>query len=492
MKQPNWKTPLILSASLLAIGSFAYWLQYSHKPKEEKSESQLKKPLGIPSDDSQIAYFKIKSTTGLIEAKCDDLAKKKCKVSDDGHWTLTYPKTYPADTEAVKTFLKEVTGVLATETVDLKDETPEKRKQLMDEYGLSPEKRTSLQSQFIELTLGPDQNGKETKLTAWFGAQHPIGDKTFVARAVNGQVNDQTIFLISNFFKSNFGKTVTTFRDKKLFDFDRSTITAFTAKTSSGKLSAAMKDQLWTINGFAGDYDRMETLLSAISQLKAIEFPESSILKGLKPIVTYELTGSTKDQHFTLSLYEKDTRAKDAKKHTPPEKHYYATNGDKTTVFEVPALIRTQIDKSVSDLRDGLLLSQAEKVTTTRFQLEGKAYPAPVTFEFKDGSWTAPAKTEKKIDGNNIPKLFDIMTRSRVKAFVAPPSGAHVQELTLSMGDDKNSTRSHYLFFTVKKGKEEHLYAKDLNSKTHEALELDDGIYKNALPFTPDSWKMGK
>jgi len=487
MKQPNWKTPLILSASLLVVGTFAYWLQYSHKPKEEKAETQLKKPLGLPSDDAQIAYFKIKSTTGLIEAKCDDIAKKKCKVSDDGHWTLTYPKTYPADTEAVKTFLKEVTGVLATETVDLSDEIPEKRKQLMDEYGLSPEKRTSMQSQFVELTLG---NG--TKLAAWFGNEHPIGDKTFVARAVNGQVNDQTIFLISNFFKSNFGKTVTTFRDKKLFDFDRSTIAAFTAKTSSGKLSAVKKDQLWMINGFAGDYDRIETLLSAISQLKAIEFPENSILKGLRPVVTYDLTGNTKDSHFTLSLYEKDTRAKDAKKGTPPEKHYYATVGGKTDVYEVPALIRTQIDKSVSDLRNGLLLSQAEKVTTTRFQLEGKAYPAPVVFEFKDGSWTAPAKTEKKIDGNNIPKLFDILTRSRVKAFVAPPSGKHLQELTLSMGDEKNPTRSHYLFFTIKKGKQERLYAKDLNSKMHEALELDDGIYKNALPFTPDSWKMGK
>jgi hypothetical protein len=514
MKQPSWKTPIILVATLAAVGGFTYWLQVKHKPKQEQADSLVKKPLGVPTTDTQIAAFKIKSVRGLIEGKCDDLAQKKCKVNEESNWTLTYPQTLAADPETIKSFINDAANVLATETIDLSEETPEKRAQLLDEYGLSPNKRTDLNMQFIELVL---ENGK--RLTAWFGQEHPLGDKTFVVRAEDGVVNDKTVFLISNFFKSNFDKPLTFFRAKKMFAFDRGQIDAFEAKTSSGKLTGTLTNGSWNLNGFNGDYERIETVLAAISQLKAIEFPEASVIKGLKPIVTYDL--KEKDKHYTLALYEKtvmtksrahfeedehdhdhgdhddddgdrepgSVKAKKAKQDDRvEEKHYFAVASGHPEVVEVQALIRSQIDKSVSDLRNGILLSQAEKVTTTHFKIEGKAYPEAAVFEFKSGSWTSSSK----LDGNNIPKFFDILTRERVKDFVAVPTAAHDQELTLSLGDDKNPTKSHYLFFLTKKGKEEQAYAIDLNSKNKEAMLLDAAIYKNALPFTPDSWKLSK
>jgi hypothetical protein len=505
MKNPSWNTPLILAATLAIVGSGTYWLQFSYKPKHDRIEGNTRKPLALPSEDTQIVAFKIKSVRGLIEGKCEELAKKNCKVGSLAQWTITYPQTLKADDEGIKTFINDAANVSAIDMIDLTEETPEKRTKLLDEYGLSPDKRTNLAMQFVEFQL---ENGK--RLTAWFGQEHPLGDKTFVARSEDGVVNDKNIYLISNFFKSNFDKSLTYFRDKKLFNFDRSAIDSIDAKTTFGKLNAKLASGKWTINGEAGDYDRIETLLSAIAQLKAIEFPQPSIIKGMKPIVTYDL--GEKDKHYTLSLYEKTLRAnprpadrdhhdhEDGDEHDREpgslksradrieEKHYYAVVSGNSDVVEVQALILSQIDKTLNELRYGNLLSQAEKVTTTQVKFEGPEYHDAVQFDFKAGSWTSASK----IDGNNIPKLFDILTGSRVKDFVKTPNAKHVQDVTLSMGDDKNPARSHFQIFTVMRGKEELVYAIDLTGKKNEAMELESAIFKNSIPFSPEVWKAHK
>ena len=107
MKQPNWKLPVILSVTLLGAGNFAYWLKYSHAPKQEKEESLTKKPLAIASADAQIAMFKIKNIRGLIEVKCESLTEKKCSIGSLGKWTITNPtgkngELYLADPSTIK------------------------------------------------------------------------------------------------------------------------------------------------------------------------------------------------------------------------------------------------------------------------------------------------------------------------------------------------------------------------------------------------------
>lgn len=498
MKQPNWKMPLILSTTLAVVGGFTYWLQYSHKPKQEKSDSATKKPLAV-ADDAQIAAFKIKSKAGLIEGKCDDLAKKNCKVNSSSNWTISYPQNLKADPESVKAFINDAASILATEVIDLSEDTAEKRTQLMDEYGLSADKRTHLDTQFVEFVL---EDGK--RITAWFGIEHPMGDKTFVAHSENGIVDDKKIFLISNFFKSNFDKTLTHFRDKKLFEFDRANIESFEAKTTASKLSASKADGKWTINGYQGNYEQIETVLSAISQLKAIEFPAASVIKGLKPIVSYDL--KQKDKHHKLDLYvrvvkldhpmpsyEEGHDEHDGHDHgrepnavkTTEVKHFFAVVSDRPDPVEVSAIIRTQIDKSISDLRNGIILATNEKVTTTRVMIEGKDYPTPAVFEFKGGTWN----TNTKMDSNHVPKLLETLSTSAASDFTSVPKAARTQEITITLGDEKSPDHHRFSFFSIKAGKGESIYAVDLK-QNKEALLLNESIYKNALPFNPDAWKM--
>jgi hypothetical protein len=482
MKKPNWKIPLFLSATLLVLGTFSYWLEYSHKPKEEKQKTAAKKPLSLPTEDTQIASFKIKSVKGLIEAKCDELAAKKCTTNSVANWTITYPETFKADSENVKTFLNAAASALATETIDLSDETPEKRKSLLDEYGLSDQKRTDLNAQFIEFTL---ENGKH--LTAWFGVEHPLGDKTFVAAAENGVVNDKTIFLIANYFKNNFDHDATFFRDKTIFNFNSDAVESFTATTSGGKLDVEKKNGSWIVNGFPANFDRVKTLLSSIERMKAKDFPKEDLTKGLKPVDSYAL--KTKDTTITLALYEKNSggKANAAKSQPPEQKHIYLKTSARPELFEVEPNNRNTIDKKVADLRENVLLSQIEKATATQLSLSGKNYKNELWFTNDKGIWAQKANPANawKADPKKVSGLLDSLTMGRVKDFLKATPGPGTDEIKLQLGDAKSPNKFNFRFFKIK----DLAYGQDLNTKHGEILLLDDTI-KKALPFTEDSWKM--
>ncbi len=486
MKQPNWKTPLILSATLFGVGTFAYWLQYSHKPKKDKADTETKKPISLPADDTQIAMIRVKSTRGLIELKCESLSDKKCNGLTDGKWILTNPMgpngiPYPADLMTVKEVLNGTNNAVAPELIDLTEETSEKRKSLMNDYGLSDEKRTTIETQFIEFVTADAQGKPGKRYTAWFGVEHPIGDKTFVASAVEGAVNDKTVFLISNSFKnSTFGKTVTNFREKALFNFDRNSVDEIT----SNKFKAKKTNGIWTINGFEGSNDRIGTVLSAISNSKASEFVDESMIKGLKPVISY--TVKSGNQTHSIELFEKILPAKaipGSKEKLPAEKHYYARTSGIKEIVEVESILRNNIDKKLSELRNTLILTDAEKITATKIKAEAPSYSAAPEFEYANGNWKAK-DAAKNWDANIGSKLLNLLAMTRIQDFVSPvPSGKEIVKLTI--GDDKNPAKFKMSFFTAK----DKLYARNLNDKNNEAYLMEESM-KSALPKTENEWKL--
>ena len=435
----------------------------------------------MPSESTQIVQFRIKGAAQVIEGKCDSVAKKTCTPGTVGEWTMTYPSTVKGDGQAIKDFLSNLTSMVATDTIDLSAETPEKRKSLLDEYGLSNEKRTNMGTEYVELTL---DNGK--KIAAWFGELHPVGDKVFVGSTENGVLNEKTIFLISNFYKADFDKTLTHFRDKSILTFNRSEITEFEATTSTGKLNGVQENGLWKINGKPGDYDRIETVLSSISQVKAKDFPIEDVLKGARSIARYQLKAKTAT--YALELFEKTTPAVKlkGKEIVPAKSRYYAKSSDLKEVVEVDPLFRSQIDKKLPEVRQGLLLSQTEKTTATTVQLESKDLKAPAQFHFDGKTWSLK-DTSMQLDPARVGALLSLLSTERALDIVSPVPAGRTDTLTLSVGDAKNGDKSHYLFFITKEpGK---IFAQDLNQKENEAYLLDESV-KNALPFPLASWKI--
>jgi len=482
VKQPNWKIPFILSLCLAVFGSFTYWLIYAHNPKEEKIATTAKKPLALPSDDAQVIGFRIKSAKGLIEGKCEDIVQKKCTVNNAANWTITYPQTVKADSENIKMLLSGLAGATAPEVVDLSQETAEKRKQLLDEYGLSDAKRTDLNATFVEFVL---EDGK--KIAAWFGIQHPLGDKTFVASSTNGAINENTIFLISNSYKSNFDHDLTWFRDKSIFKFDRALIDSFEAHTAGGKIVGVKKDGVWFVNGYKADYEHLETVFSAISQLKAKDFPEQGVVKGLAPVVKYDLKIGKETN--SLSLFQKTTvlaksNAK-LKKDGVDEIHAYVKTSARPELLEVDINFRNQIDKKLNDLRDTILMGQTEKATATLGEIVGKKYKSSLTFAYVAGSWIQKGG-DPKVDAKRFSSLLDMLASARAKDVVSPaPQGKVTDELTMTVGDEKNPNKFKFRFFQIK----DQIYAQDLNNKLNEAFSLPES-FKSALPFDEAAWKM--
>lgn len=478
--QPNWKLPLILSSVLAVGGTFVYWHQYTHKPKQEKADSENKKPLSLPDADAQIAMIKVKTGKGLIELKCQDLAAKKCKTSDTGKWKVTHPIEAEGDSDNIKDFLTSATGVLATETVDLREETPEKRQKLLKEYALSDEERTNLNTQFAELIT---EDGK--RYTAWFGAEHPIGDKYFVARSVDGKINDETIFLISSYFKNNLAKDLTYFRDKTLLTFSRGDVDSFEAVTSHGKVEGKRENGLWTVNGLPGEHDRIETTLASISKTEAKDFPEPFAYKGAKTVAKYTL--KIKDKTNWIEVLEKklDQGKDDGHGHkTPGPKKYFARVSTRPEVVEIDSILITQIDKGVDDFRKNTLMSDTEKATATQLTVEFNGGKSALAYELKQGAWVAKDPASKA-DPKKAQSFLDTLNQGRVTHFLKSLPAGGKEEMTVTVGDEKNPQKSKYRLINGK----DKIYGVDLLSNRKEVLELSD-VMKSALPFTEDSWKM--
>ena len=473
MKQPSWKVPLILSSTVLVLGSFSYWLAYSHKPKQEKADTREKTPLHIP-DDAQIASFRLKSTKGVVEGKCTSLEKKTCRVDALGDWVLTYPIQAEADEDAIKDMLSQFVNLKADETIDLSVETPENQKRLLDEYGLSDQKRTTLGAEFFEVTF---ENGK--KVALWLGENHPIGNRIFAASSEDNNLDTKKIYLVPPTSKVSFDKPLTWFRGKTIFHFDRRDVKQFSAKVSDGRLEGVQKDGSWTINGKPGDRDRIETIFATIAQAKAKAFLPDTVLKGTKNTFQYKLEGQKEPVAF--DLYFKINEAKEDDIANP---NYYLKVAGRKDIYEVEFKFRDGIDKTVAYLRESALLNSTAKVTATLLTLSGKNYKGPAEFHFNGKDWSQTDKGQP-VDAKQITSFLDLLINSHSKERVKMPKDTQVDTVTFTLGDEKDPKRYNYLFFSTKDA----VYAKDLNSKENEAYWLDPKI-KSALPFNPDQWKI--
>lgn len=479
MKQPNWKPALFLSTSLFVLGSFVYWLQFSHKPKKESAEQDQKRPLAFAAETAQVAGFRLKTASSLLEGECRSLAQKNCKVGTTGEWEVTHPEKLKGDAESIRDFLNNLSSMAASEVVDLSEESPEKRARMLEDYGLSESKRATPGMEFIELRM---EDGK--KLTAWFGAAHPFEDKVYVAATTDGVMNEKKIFLIANFYRTSvFGKTLTSFRDKTLFTFDRHAVDGFDAKTPQGRVSAVHANGLWTVNGLPADDDRINTLLIALSQAKVKEFPAADASKGARPAVHYSLRPQG------APPVEFDLLVKKGPKSGDSETVFLRTPLLPQTV-EVEGNLKVQLDRSLAYLRRNLLLTQVEKTFATHFKLESKAWPAPLEFHHDGKAWIQKSG-EGKYDGEKLKGLLDQMASSHSPAIKAPAPVGKGASVTITVGDDKNPGKSRYEIYLAKEksSEPEKAWARDLSLNRNEAYELEPAL-KNLVPFQPDSWKV--
>jgi hypothetical protein len=297
-------------------------------------------------------------------------------------------------------------------------------------------------SEFIELIL---EDGKH--VTAWFGEAHPIGDKSFVGTSIDGKLNTETVFLIANFHRKNlFEKGLTHFRDKSIFNFERTEVDQFQAKfigrSQDASLTASLKDGTWTLNGYPADYDRVETLISAIAQVRAKEFPLEQDLKGARTQLSYELHLKS----GTTLPFEILTRSNPKDKTAPPI-HYLRSKSLKIP-YEVESAFVVQVDKKLKDLKRNLLLTPAEEKQITTVKLSGKAFDPAVEFHLDAKRWVQKSKGANW-DATKVSGLMHELSTSHASEIVTPAPAAPAGAFSLTLGEDQNPARFQYRIFEV-------------------------------------------
>lgn len=493
MTQVSWVRQLALAVVLFLLGSFAYWMEYQHKPKKEKEEEQNKQVFQLTS----LPVKSIQMTHGnqSIELNCLDLSAKLCKPEDQSKWELAQPIKVKADDTNVNALLSATNHINPSETIDLSTETPEKRAELLKEYGLDPSTRASQSPR--RLTVETDQG----KWTLHLGLTHPIGEGIFALLERPGISETNKVYLIPSYFKANFDHDLNHWRNKKLLTLASHEIESFSLESKkAGKIQGVRKDGNWTLKAqgqeLAGDIENIDSLLAGATALSAKSFatenkgnPQSaSILKGMQNLVTLTLTkpqGTEKEAPAPIVL---KFFGKSGSSSTTDS--IYATVSNVDPLFELESNAKDRLDKGIKDLRLAKLITSMERFSAKKLSFSGKPIGTePVVLVNTDGKWVIE-KTKADVQPEKIQTLLEKLSGNRIQDFISSSAakGSPKEGIELTLSDEKNAAKRRFVFWK-NEGK---LYARDLlkasPGKTEEVLVVDSSI-QDGLPWAADFFK---
>lgn len=519
-QQVSWSRNLILAIALCVLGGFAYWLEVKHKPEQNLAEEGAKKVFSLK--DTQIETIRLSDGNKTFEWQCQDLQAKTCKPGDNSKWKLVEPLQVRADDSNVNSLVSAVSGLAPTETIDLKDETPEKRAALLKEYGLSPE---ALQGPSVRRVDIKSSNGETV---AYLGAANPINDNIFavVERVPAGQKpagkpDDTRVLQIPGYFKANFDHDLTYWRDKKVMSLVASEVQSFEINSKkNGKIRGERKGSAWIISSgsasFEGDPEMVDGLLNGAAYLTAKSFVSDSktdakakaTLKGSPELVSVTFNRAQPNSKeaptpVTLTLYSnrkapKGTAKPKIETYDHDHEHelaqgvgsestpVYATVSNMDPLYELQTNSPRQFNKELKDFRLSKLITSLDRFSIKKIEFSGKPMgDKPLTLVSKDTKWVN-ASNPSEVNGEKVQMFLDKISGNRIKDFLAAsyvPAGEQ-DGLKVVLGDDQNPTKHQFIFW--KNG--EKLYARDLSSAQKEAFLVDSTVI-DGLPWSRDFFK---
>jgi hypothetical protein len=495
--QVSWSKQLGLAVVLVALGYFAYWAEYKHKPQKEEAEAATKKLVQLK--DVSVQSLRVVNGDEVFELVCNDFEQKLCKPGDNSKWQLTEPRALRADDSNVNAILSAINNVAVSDTIDLSTETAEKKAQLLKDYGLDDAARSRKDARKIVLRT-------PNEITIWLGETHPIGDGIFTL--VSG--SESKVLVLPSYFRSNLEHDLTYWRDKKILTIGGHEVAGFKLDSSKGKIEGERKEGTWVLKAggeeLPGDLETIDSLLSGASYLTARQFAADDknspagkqALAGATRAVQLELRkeapkpnqpseGSTSPdaqkkpaapELMTLTLFRK---GKDA------AKKVYATVSNLDPVYEVDNAAIERFEKMPKDLRLNKLITSMDRFTAKKLEFSSDALAPPLLLESKDSKWmVAPLPgqgKETEAASDKVQSLLDRLTGNRIKDFLPAskmPAGIE-KGIALTLADEKDPNKRRFIFW--KSG--ENLYARDMSSKRKEAYLVDTAVWE-VLPKSRD------
>jgi hypothetical protein len=495
MTHVNWTKQASLAAVLLVLGTTAYWLEYKHKPEKEGLEEQNKKIFSLK--DLQVQDLILLDSSGHpLEVRCSDATSKLCKPGDNSKWEIAQPLRLKADDSNVNALVSALNNLTVSETIDLKDETSEKRAALLKEYGLDAASLALPASKKIEVTT------PKGTTVLHLGYNHPIGDSIFglietsnAGQKPTGKVDDTKVYLVPTYFKANFDHDLTYWRDKKLMTASAHEIESFKLTAApKTNFSGERKDGQWTLKTakgeeLPGDIENIDNLLTAATFLTAKTFvtdnksdvTAKAALKGTRPALTLTLQqekGSNKEAPapMILTLFQKPQ----AGAHKAAER-LFATVSNLDPLFELESTSLPRLDKEIKDLRLTKLVTSMERFTAKRLEFSGKPLgKTSLVMTSKDGRWSIEGDKAEPSNAK-IQALMDKLSGNRIQEFLTSAPAGESEGITVQLGDEKsNDTRKIVFWKNADK-----LYARDMHGKRKESFRVDPAIQSD-LPWTRD------
>lgn len=499
MSKVNWIRPLVLALFLLGIGTFAYWLEYSHKPQSEEKEEQSKKIFKLKN--TSVTSIRIIDEKSRFSFRCLDLDSKLCKPSDHSRWELTEPLKVRADDAYVNNFLDTLNNLTSQETIDLSSDSAEKQSALLKDYQLNSEQLKDDKKRRIEITSVQGE-----KQVLYLGLTHPIGDTIFALL----ESIENKVFLLPGYFKNQFEHDLAYWRDKKLFTLSTHEIQKFDLKGTKIKLLAEKKDGRWSlkvtspgkIDEIPGDIENIDTLLRELTFLSAKKFVSEKklgpsakkTLNGFMPIVqltAYPATKPTPSPTSTLSQAVPVTLTFYEKKKSGKSEALYATVSNLDPIFELDLSNKDKVDKSLKDLRLSKLVTTMDRFGSKKIEFTGKPMgSAPLLLAQKDGKWQLPSNDGGEADSDKIQTLLDKLSGSKIQDFLHEthiPTGEQ-EGVQVTLLDEKDVKKRSFVFWKGQNSQKDKLFARDLLTKRKEAFLVDSDL-RNALPWARDFFK---
>jgi hypothetical protein len=526
MSQPNWKRPLALAVFLVVLASVTYWLEFNHRPKEEEAAEQSKKITQLK--DQQIKSIAI-SNGNLkdIVFDCKDLAAALCKPGNNPKWELADPLNVKADDTNVNSFVSTLNSLAASDTISLKDETPEKKAALLKEYGLDPATISAHKDREVLITTDAGSTG------IYLGVQHPIGEGIFAAlehsakdQKLTGKIDENTVYILPNLMKPIFERDLTFWRNKKLFNISTPEVAIFHLKTSKTDISGVKTGGAWTLTvhgeTFPGDMEAIDNLLTGATYLVAKSFvtdqktdaKAKQTLKGAKNLLTFSIqkaappapapsssgaqttaAATQSEEPVVLSLFQKQDGK--AEKNGAIHMKTYVTLSNTDPLYEVESYAKERLEKDVKDLRLSKLITPMDRFSAKKLSFEGAQLSKPISLGMKDAKWFDSLDPNDTIDSEKVQSLLDKLSSTRTKDFIPMANAkaavlkAESNSLKMTLGDDTQAEKKRLEFWKVidKSGSE--LYARDLASPRKELFLIDFAL-SEALPWDKNTFTKTK
>ena len=365
----------LMAAVFLGLVLYYFFVDLPAEQKEKTEQEQAEKL--IPLEAKKVVEFS-------LTRKGEHIALKREALHN---WKLTLPFFASGDSTEAEAFISEIAGLKKTRTVE---ENPKD----LSIYGLS--------SPFLKIHFKFENKNEETLL---IGNESPLGGHLYFKR------KSQPAVMMAASSQSGFEKSIYSFRDKTLLNFNTGSIQRIQIIREKNPLEFKKTDEVWGISGdirAQGDKDAVMNFLQAIQFSRVTEFidedPDSLELYGLNP-PKLKLVLDFDGESQTLSLGN-----------LKEGKGYFGKINDSKNIILVGTKVFEVLSQKTVEFLDKTLVEFEEK-EILQLSLQSKSETIRVTRD-KNDSWNIQSPIKSASDLSTVNSLLFDLKEAQITEYI--------------------------------------------------------------------------